>query len=491
MRERAGERLGDELTRGRGAALRRARCTTSASRSPAACARRPHHVHRPRRGRRADGARPVPAPAHQRALRALPRGLTRHHLVLGFLVHERPLDRAQVYRYLRRTAPVEVEVTLLSCADRLATRGRSADEATAAHLDLARELMGAALDWREHGPPRVPVRGDELAARARDRARSGAGPTPRRAGAGGLRGRCGHSRRRPSRWRVGCARDRRLRGLPGRAPARRRRRRARGDGGVPPARCLHLDRPVRAHRGGVRVDPQRVRSASAGRGGRHPRPPAAQARGLRRHGLHRPQDRALCGPDRGHQARRDPRLPRPRLHHHGAPRRGERAGRSAQPARGAARSCCSTARCACSTPSSTGWSTTTRPRIAGLGEDIDQVEDQVFSGSRSNAAERIYKLKREVLQFGHAVGPLVEPVDRLARGKYDVIHPEVRTYFRDVNDHLLRAHDQLEGYRDLLTSVLAGEPDPGRACARTRTCARSRRGWRSRRCRPRSPASTG
>jgi magnesium transporter len=35
-----------------------------------------------------------------------------------------------------------------------------------------------------------------------------------------------------------------------------------------------------------------------------------------------------------------------------------------------------------------------------------------------------------------------------------VIHPEVRTYFRDVNDHLLRAHDQLESFRDLLTSVL-------------------------------------
>jgi poly(A) polymerase len=89
--------------------------------------------------------------------------LTRNHLVLGFLVHDRPLDRTKVYRYLRRTSPVEVEVTVLSCADRLATRGRRADEATRAHLDLARELMTAALDWREHGPPRLPVRGDELA----------------------------------------------------------------------------------------------------------------------------------------------------------------------------------------------------------------------------------------------------------------------------------------------------------------------------------------
>jgi poly(A) polymerase len=89
--------------------------------------------------------------------------LTRHHLVLGFLVHERPLDRRRVYRYLTRTEPVEVEVTVLSCADRLATQGRKADEATAAHLGLARELMAAALDWRERGPPKVPVRGDELA----------------------------------------------------------------------------------------------------------------------------------------------------------------------------------------------------------------------------------------------------------------------------------------------------------------------------------------
>ncbi len=89
--------------------------------------------------------------------------VTRHHLVLGFLVHERPLDRRAVYRYLKRTSPVEVEVTLLSCADRLATRGKNAERAIDAHLQLAEELMPAALDWRRNGPPRLPLRGDELA----------------------------------------------------------------------------------------------------------------------------------------------------------------------------------------------------------------------------------------------------------------------------------------------------------------------------------------
>jgi poly(A) polymerase len=91
-------------------------------------------------------------------------GVTRHHLLLGFLVHERPLDRRAVYRYLERTSPVEVEVTLFSVADRLATRGKNAEPAIDAHLELAEELMPAALEWRCSGPPRVPVRGDELAA---------------------------------------------------------------------------------------------------------------------------------------------------------------------------------------------------------------------------------------------------------------------------------------------------------------------------------------
>ncbi|MGZ4329413.1 MAG: HDIG domain-containing metalloprotein [Solirubrobacteraceae bacterium] len=88
--------------------------------------------------------------------------LTRHHLRLGFLVHEMPLSRRAVYRYLHECEPVEVDVTLLSVADRLATRGRGSDVAIARHLQLARELLGEALAGRANRP-RPPVRGDELA----------------------------------------------------------------------------------------------------------------------------------------------------------------------------------------------------------------------------------------------------------------------------------------------------------------------------------------
>jgi magnesium transporter len=94
------------------------------------------------------------------------------------------------------------------------------------------------------------------------------------------------------------------------------------------------------------------------------------------------------------------------------------------------------------------------PAIAGLENDVGEVEEQVFTPGRANPAERIYRLKREVLEFLHATVPLIDPVERLAGGHYGQVHPEVRTYFRDVNDHLERARDRLEGLNDLLSSVL-------------------------------------
>jgi putative nucleotidyltransferase with HDIG domain len=88
--------------------------------------------------------------------------LVTNHLRLGFLVHQVPLDRRAVYRYLLATDPVQVDVTLLSVADRLATRGSGSEQAIARHLELAREMIGEALAWRT-ARPEPPVRGNDLA----------------------------------------------------------------------------------------------------------------------------------------------------------------------------------------------------------------------------------------------------------------------------------------------------------------------------------------
>ena len=107
--------------------------------------------------------------ARLKAGRALIRhveGLTRHHLHLGFMVHERPVSRRRLYEYLARCGDVAPDVTVLTAADRMSARGSgavAAPEMIAAHLELVREVLPAALDWQRDGPPALPIRGDELA----------------------------------------------------------------------------------------------------------------------------------------------------------------------------------------------------------------------------------------------------------------------------------------------------------------------------------------
>ena len=93
--------------------------------------------------------------------------------------------------------------------------------------------------------------------------------------------------------------------------------------------------------------------------------------------------------------------------------------------------------------------------IRHLDVDIDEVEQEVFSDVRANAAERIYKLKREVLEFRQAVVPLAEPLDRLVSGKIPQATNVPAEYFRDVHDHVLRAADRIDALDALLTGALS------------------------------------
>jgi magnesium transporter len=93
--------------------------------------------------------------------------------------------------------------------------------------------------------------------------------------------------------------------------------------------------------------------------------------------------------------------------------------------------------------------------IEGLAVDIDEVEGEVFSGHSTNPAERIYKLKREVLEFKRAVAPLVGPMQRLATKQAGLpLDPRTGDYFRDVHDHLVRDAERIAAFDELLTGVL-------------------------------------
>jgi magnesium transporter len=96
------------------------------------------------------------------------------------------------------------------------------------------------------------------------------------------------------------------------------------------------------------------------------------------------------------------------------------------------------------------------PVLAGLQDDIDQIEVQVFGGD-PGVSKRIYQLSREVIEFQRAVEPLrdifVELRDRLKElaGESDL---ELRRALRDVADHATRVMERISAFRDLLANIL-------------------------------------
>ncbi|RKN39243.1 magnesium/cobalt transporter CorA [Streptomyces hoynatensis] len=94
---------------------------------------------------------------------------------------------------------------------------------------------------------------------------------------------------------------------------------------------------------------------------------------------------------------------------------------------------------------------------AAVRDDIDEIEAAVFSeAARRHGAGpgEIYQLKRELLELRRAVAPLDRPLQQLSDGGLPMIAPEIRSYFRDVADHLTRVTEQITGFDSLIDSIL-------------------------------------
>ncbi|MEU6068184.1 MULTISPECIES: magnesium/cobalt transporter CorA [Streptomyces] len=98
-----------------------------------------------------------------------------------------------------------------------------------------------------------------------------------------------------------------------------------------------------------------------------------------------------------------------------------------------------------------------------LGTDLEELEAEVFSpafGGSRHTASRIYAFKRQVLEFRRATVPLAVPMGRLAGlgpsgAAVPFVHEKARPFFRDVNDHLTRVNESVEGLDRLVSDVLS------------------------------------
>jgi magnesium transporter len=92
-----------------------------------------------------------------------------------------------------------------------------------------------------------------------------------------------------------------------------------------------------------------------------------------------------------------------------------------------------------------------------LESEVVSVENRVFNGKRQTFSQEIYFLKREIIEFKHAIEPLILPINKLSSGLVETVPEGIKPFFRDTSDHLIQACEQATGLDSLITSVLQAD----------------------------------
>lgn len=95
------------------------------------------------------------------------------------------------------------------------------------------------------------------------------------------------------------------------------------------------------------------------------------------------------------------------------------------------------------------------PVVEALETELEMIEEQIFSkGSERANIQRLYQLKRKIMQVKHTVTPLMEASGKLYGGRVPAICANTQDYFRDVYDHLYRINTSIETIRDTISTAI-------------------------------------
>ena len=89
-----------------------------------------------------------------------------------------------------------------------------------------------------------------------------------------------------------------------------------------------------------------------------------------------------------------------------------------------------------------------------LGDAIDEVQDAVVRKTDKESLERLFFLKRELIDVRRAISPVREVFNQLTNRDTPVIDEDEIVYFRDIYDHVIRLTDELDNYRELASATL-------------------------------------
>nr|WP_318528423.1 magnesium/cobalt transporter CorA [Plectonema radiosum] len=94
------------------------------------------------------------------------------------------------------------------------------------------------------------------------------------------------------------------------------------------------------------------------------------------------------------------------------------------------------------------------PVLELYGDHIEELEEEVIVNPTPKTLQKIYKIKRELLQLRRAIWPQRDAINSLIREGNDLISDEVRIYLRDCYDHAVQVMDMVETYRELASGLM-------------------------------------
>ena len=92
--------------------------------------------------------------------------------------------------------------------------------------------------------------------------------------------------------------------------------------------------------------------------------------------------------------------------------------------------------------------------LEGMGQNIEDIEEQLLASADGKIIRKIHKLKRELITLRKSVWPLRELINELERSESKLINRSTDFYLRDLYDHTIQVIDTLESYRDMVSGMI-------------------------------------
>jgi magnesium transporter len=91
--------------------------------------------------------------------------------------------------------------------------------------------------------------------------------------------------------------------------------------------------------------------------------------------------------------------------------------------------------------------------MEGLGEKIEDVEEEVIRNTNTLALAKITQLRKELIILKRNIAPVRDMITSIIRSESELLEERTIKYFKDVYDHIVQAHDLCENYRDVMVSM--------------------------------------